>query len=124
MSDYDYDVLMGIIDQKKWEIKRLEKDSMFVGFMKTDNPMIPTDPRPNPRLEKIQNALSVREYNLLRNTCYMSSKDEVTQYIEVLKKMLDAGIFDSSPESMYRVPCWSPSNEPHDGIKDYVDSNT
>lgn len=120
MSDYDYDVLMGIIDQKKWEIKRLEKDSMFVGFMKTEYQPALT----NSRLEKIQNSLSVREYNLLRNTCYMSSKEEVSQYIEVLKKMLDAGIFDSSPESMYRVPCWSPSNEPHDGIKDYVDSNT
>ena len=93
MSDFDYNVLTGIIDQKKWEIKRLEKESMFMGFMKSDIPMLPT----NPRLEKIQNSLSVREYNLLRTTCYTSTKEEVNQYIEVLKKMVDAGIFDTAP---------------------------
>lgn len=119
MEDFS---IINMLKQHQIELEQVEERTFDIGFLKPNyrqalSPMfIPPYGQSAYQLkDKIFSILTGTEIQILCSTYYTSPKAQIIKYVEIIKKLIDQGIFDSQVPPM--AP-WQPAPFP------YFDQNT
>lgn len=95
MTEYEENM----IERQQMEIQRLQRESENVGFMEAYFSYIPGFAHAQNNRgfvrDQIKEILSAKEYDILRQTRFTSGKDQIEAYVEIIQRLLKAGVFDS-----------------------------
>lgn len=94
MTDYEENM----IERQQMEIQRLQRETENVGFMEAYFSFIPgfAHAQNNQGFvrDQIKEILTAKEYDILRQTRFTSGKDQIEAYVEIIQRLLKAGVFD------------------------------
>lgn len=95
MTEYEENM----IERLQMENQRLQRETENVGFMEAYFSYIPgfAHAQNNQGFvrDQIKEILSAKEYDILRQTRFTSGKDQIEAYVEIIQRLLKAGVFDS-----------------------------
>lgn len=96
MTEYEEN----LIERQQTEIQRLERETENFGFMEAYFSCIDGFGRANIHQysvrSNIKKSITAFEYDILRQTRFTSSKDQIEAYVALIQRLLDAGVFDQS----------------------------
>ena len=94
MTEYEEN----LIDRQQMEIQRLQRETEDVGFMEAYFSYIPGFGHAQNNQgfvrDQIKETLTAKEYDILRKTRFTSGKDQIEAYVEIIQRLLKAGVFD------------------------------
>jgi hypothetical protein len=94
MTEYEEN----LIDRQQMEIQRLQRETEDVGFMEAYFSYIPGFGHAQNNQgfvrDQIKETLTAKEYDILRRTRFTSGKDQIEAYVEIIQRLLKAGVFD------------------------------
>lgn len=94
MTEYEENM----IERLQMENQHLQRETENVGFMEAYFSFIPgfAHAQNNQGFvrDQIKEILTAKEYDILRQTRFTSSKDQIEAYVEIIQRLLKAGIFD------------------------------
>ena len=94
MTEYEENM----IERLQMENQRLQRETENVGFMEAYFSYIPgfAHAQNNQGFvrDQIKEILSAKEYDILRQTRFTSGKDQIEAYVEIIQRLLKAGVFD------------------------------
>ena len=107
--------IIGMVKQHQLELEQAEERTFDTGFLKTNfrQPMSPLfmppyGPSSYQIKDRIFDVLTGTEIRILCTTNFMSPKPQIERYVEIIKKLLDGGIFDVIPQVTNPMSPWYP----------------
>lgn len=107
MDDYN---IFEELNSKENEIQRLKADSIQAGFMENRLPnftfpfqpqFTPYNPSVTPLYERILEKVSGTELTILCRTRYNSPKEQILEYVRILERLIEEGVFDAPEMPQY-----------------------
>lgn len=98
------------INSKENEIQRLKADSIQSGFMENRLPnftfpfqpqFTPYNPAVTPLYERILEKVTGTELTILCRTRYNSPKAQILEYVRILERLIEEGVFDAPEMPQY-----------------------
>ena len=107
MDDYN---IFGELNTKEIEIQRLKADSIQAGFMENRLPnfTFPFQPQftrynplETPLYDRILEKVTGTELTILCRTRYNSPKEQILEYVRILERLIEEGVFDAPEIPQY-----------------------
>jgi hypothetical protein len=107
MDDYN---IFEELNSKENEIQRLKADSIQAGFMENRLPnftfpfqpqFAPYNPSVTPLYDRILEKVSGTELTILCRTRYNSPKEQILEYVRILERLIEEGVFDAPEMPQY-----------------------
>ena len=107
MDDYN---IFEEINSKENEIQRLKADSIQAGFMENRLPnftfpfqpqFTPYNPAVTPLYDRILEKVTGTELTILCRTRYNSPKEQILEYVRILERLIEEGVFDAPEMPQY-----------------------
>jgi hypothetical protein len=107
MDDYN---IFEELNSKENEIQRLKADSIQAGFMENRLPnftfpfqpqFTPYNPSVTPLYDRILEKVSGTELTILCRTRYNSPKGQILEYVRILERLIEEGVFDAPEMPQY-----------------------
>jgi hypothetical protein len=107
MDDYN---IFEELNSKENEIQRLKADSIQAGFMENRLPnftfpfqpqFTPYNPSVTPLYDRILEKVSGTELTILCRTRYNSPKEQILEYVRILERLIEEGVFDAPEMPQY-----------------------
>lgn len=106
----DENNIFEVINSKDNEIQRLKADSIQAGFMENRFPnytfpfqpqFTPRNPSVTPLYDRILNKVTGTELTILCRTRYNSPKAQILEYVRILERLVEEGVFDAPEMPQY-----------------------
>jgi hypothetical protein len=107
MDDYN---IFEELNSKENEIQRLKADSIQAGFMENRLPnftfpfqpqFTPYNPSVTPLYDRILEKVTGTELTILCRTRYNSPKEQILEYVRILERLIEEGVFDAPETPQY-----------------------
>jgi hypothetical protein len=107
MDDYN---IFEELNSKENDIQRLKADSIQAGFMENRLPnftfpfqpqFTPYNPSVTPLYDRILEKVSGTELTILCRTRYNSPKEQILEYVRILERLIEEGVFDAPEMPQY-----------------------
>ena len=106
----DENNILEVINSKDNEIQRLKAESIQTGFMENRFPnstfpfqqqFTPYNPSVTPLYDRILNKVTGTELTILCRTRYNSPKAQILEYVRILERLVEEGVFDAPEVPQY-----------------------
>ena len=106
----DENNILEVINSKDNEIQRLKAESIQTGFMENRFPnstfpfqqqFTPYNPSVTPLYDRILEKVTGTELTILCRTRYNSPKAQILEYIRILERLVEEGVFDAPEVPQY-----------------------